>query len=67
MNDDISGISRLSVMGWECAYVLLAEFPERLSLAEHVVCQLAVFSSPERCRDPGPVIALYLRIAGVRT
>jgi hypothetical protein len=67
---DASGampMARYRAMGWECAYTLLQDYPERLNTQEHVMCHVAVFSAPETARDPGPVLALYLRIAGART
>jgi hypothetical protein len=69
-DSDASGamsMARYRAMGWECAYALLQDFPERLTTQEHVMCHVAVFSAPETARNPGPVLALYLRVAGVRT
>lgn len=32
---------------WECAYVLTTQYPERLTLAQHVACLVALMAGPD--------------------
>lgn len=59
-------MDQLRPVGWECAYALIQDHADKLTPQHHVLCQIAQFSAPERCQQPGALLALYLHVAGVR-
>ena len=53
-----------SSRAFECAFVLLAEHADCLTIQQHIACEIALMAGPERA--PLSIIPLAVQIIGVR-